>query len=213
MGFHFMPSDEQIEERANRPPIEVSPHFASLSIGVNTPTCQNCRRTVTGSGVEISYRLTHWLEADVDLNRMANASPLPSDRAGGTLYNGLFGLRTGYETKDFAIKLALRPGFIQFDDAYETSPLPNAPTPPATGTITHFAWNAAVSTDYRISRNLALRGTLGETLVRYRTDVEDPPGIGTVPYLSWLSHENFVNKGNWTVEAGPVFRFGSARRE
>jgi hypothetical protein len=212
-GFRFMPSDEQLEERANRPRIEVSPHFASLSIGVNTPTCQNCRRTITGSGVEISYRLTHWLDADVDLNRMPNASPLPSDRAGGTLYNGLFGLRTGFETKDFAIKLALRPGFVQFDDAYETSPLPNAPTPPATGTITHFACNAAVSTDYRISRNFALRGTLGETLVRYRTDVEDPPGIGTVPYLSWLSHENFVNKGNWTVEAGPVFRFGSAHRE
>jgi hypothetical protein len=210
-GVHITKSDEQLEEEASRPRFELSPHFAALSIAVNTPTCHNCRATTTGEGVEMSYRLLSWLDADVDLNRMPNASPLPSDRAGGTLYNGLFGFRTGFDTEHYALKLALRPGFVQFDKAYETSPVAGSPEP-ATGTITHFAWNAAVTADYRIGKNFALRTTVGETLVRYRTDVEDPPGIGTVPYLSWLSHENFVNRGNWTIEAGPVFRFGNSAR-
>jgi hypothetical protein len=212
-GFRFIQSDESMEEQASRPRFEVSPHYTLLSIAVNTPNCQNCRRTTTGRGIEMSYRLTHWLDADVDLNRQADASPLPSDRAGGTLYNGLFGIRTGLDTEHYALKLAIRPGFVQFEDAYLTSPAPASTKEPETGTITHFVWNAAVSVDYRVARNFAFRATLGETLVRYRTATEDPPGIGTVPYLSWLSHENFVNRGNWTFETGPVFRFGSSRKE
>ncbi len=210
-GFRISQSDEQIEEYAARPRFEISPHSMLLSIAVNTPTCQNCRKTQLGEGIELTYRLGRWLDADVDWNQIGNASPLPSDRAGGSLRNGLFGLRTGFDTEHYGLKLLLRPGFVQFDDAYLTSPVAGAAAP-ATGTITHFAWNAAISGDYRIGRSFALRATLGDTLVRYRSDVVDPPGIGTPPYLSWLSHENFVNRGNWTFEAGPVFRFGSGAR-
>jgi hypothetical protein len=144
-GVRITKSDEELEEEASRPRFELSPHFAALSIAVNTPTCQNCRATTTGEGIEMSYRLTNWLDADVDLNRMPDASPLPSDRAGGTLYNGLFGIRTGFDTEHYALKLALRPGFVQFDNAYETNPVAGSAEPPATGTITHFAWNAAVT--------------------------------------------------------------------
>lgn len=207
-GIHFIPSDEKLAEQANRPRFEVSPHFTLLSIAVNTPACQNCRKTTDGTGIETSYRLARWLDADIDLNWQPNASPLPSDRAGGNLFNGLFGFRTGLDTENYALKLVVRPGFVQFDNAYLTSPVDGSSVIPERGTITHFAWNAAVSGDYRLGRNFALRGTIGETLVRYRTAMVDPPGIGTAPYLSWLSHENFVNRGNWIFEAGPVFRFG-----
>jgi hypothetical protein len=211
--IHFTQSDERIRELANRPRFEISPHYSSFSIAVNTPACQNCRRTTTGAGIEMSYRINNWLDVDADLNRHPDASPLPSDRAGGNLYNGLFGIRTGYETEHYALKLAIRPGFVQFDNAYMTSPVPGSTQVPEAGTITHFALNIAASGDYRIGRNFALRYTLGQTMVRYRTDKEDPPGIGTIPYLSWLSHKNFINRGNWTFEAGPVFRFGPRRKQ
>lgn len=210
---HFRPADDQYEDEAQQPRFEISPHYTSLSTVVNTPGCHNCKRTTTGSGIEASYRLTRWLDADVDLNRQPNASPLPSDRAGGNLTNGLFGLRSGFDTEHYALKLALRSGFVQFNNAYLTSPIEGSTEAPQTGKITHFAWNVAVSGDYRIGRNFALRCTLGETLVRYRSAAEDPPGIGHPPYLSWLSHQNFVNRGNWTFEAGPVFRFGAPRGE
>lgn len=212
-AIHFVKADEVISEQRNRPRLEISPHFTFLSIAVNKPGCHNCREGTTGTGLEISYRLTQWLDLDMNLGRHVNASPLPSDRAGGDLYSGLFGIRTGLEGKRYALKLAIRPGFIRFDHAYLTSPVPGDAQVPEIGAITHFAWNAALSGDYRIGRNFALRGTLGQTLVRYRTANEDPPGIGTVPYLSWLSHENFINRGNWVFEVGPVFRLGAPRRE
>jgi hypothetical protein len=207
-GIHVLPSDEQIEEYAHRPRFELSPHYALQSIAVNTKSCRNCRESVTGFGIEGSYRLTRWLDADVDLNRLPNASPLPSDRSGGNLLTGFFGLRAGFDTPNYSLKFLVRPGFVRFDDAYESSPLPDAP-PPATGDINHLAWNLAISGDYRIARSLAFRTTFGNTIVRYRTEQPDPPGIGTPPYLSWLSHDNYINRGNWYFEAGPVFRFGS----
>jgi hypothetical protein len=43
--------------------------------------------------------------------------------------------------------------------------------------------------------------------VRYRNPVDDPPGIGERPHLSWLSKDEFENKSNWSAEAGPVIRF------
>jgi hypothetical protein len=41
----------------------------------------------------VSYRMTHGLDADIDLNRQPHASPFPSDRAGGNLLSGTFGIR------------------------------------------------------------------------------------------------------------------------
>ncbi|HWF66672.1 MAG TPA: hypothetical protein VN670_05180 [Acidobacteriaceae bacterium] len=205
-GIHFTPSDEQMQEMQNRPRWEIEPHFTAFSVAVNTPTCTNCRRVTSGVGAEFSYRLYRWLDADVDTTVQPNASPAPSDRAGGTLVSGVFGLRTGLDTENYALKLALRPGFVSFDNAYETSPNTDIPVPQQ-GQITHFTWNVAVSGDYRLSRHFAWRAELQNSVIRYRSAYVDPPGIGTPPYLSWLSHEYFVNRGNWVYQSGPVFRF------
>jgi hypothetical protein len=46
-----------------------------------------------------------------------------------------------------------------------------------------------------------------QMLIRYESTVRDPPGIGTPPWLSFLSHDNYINSTNWGTTVGPVFRF------
>jgi hypothetical protein len=43
--------------------------------------------------------------------------------------------------------------------------------------------------------------------VRYKSPVEDPPGIGKPPFLTWLSKDNYSNQSNWFAQTGPVIRF------
>jgi hypothetical protein len=48
---------------------------------------------------------------------------------------------------------------------------------------------------------------VGNQPVRYREAYTDPPGIGTYPYLNWLSKLYFLTNENWTYQAGTVLRF------
>jgi hypothetical protein len=119
----------------------------------------------------------------------------------------------------------VRPGFVRFDHAYQTSPTsiilqtnglgpvsqyPGTEVrnpPPTLGDITHFAWNVNLTGDYKVTDSVAFRAGIGEDLVRYRSNQVNPPGTGEPPYVSWLSTENFINRGNWSYQAGPVFSF------
>jgi hypothetical protein len=224
-GVHFLKSDDPPIHGKGRPRFEISPHLTGFSIATNRASCYNCRTMTTGAGVEASMRLLPWLDADVDMSYQPNASPLPSDRAGGNMLAGFFGLRTGVETENYALKVAVRPGFVRFDHAYQTSPtsvilqnnglgpvsqLPGMEVqnpPPTLGDITHFAWNVNLTGDYKVTGSVAFRAGIGEDLVRYRSNHVDPPGIGEPPYVSWLSKENFINRGNWSYQVGPVFSF------
>jgi hypothetical protein len=129
------------------------------------------------------------------------------------------------DTENYALKVAVRPGFVRFDRAYQTSPttvilannglgpvsdLPGTTVvnpPPTVGDITHFAWNVNLTGDYKFTRSLAFRAGMGESVVRYRQNQVNPPGIGEPPYVSWLSKQNFINRGNWSYQVGPVFSF------
>jgi hypothetical protein len=44
-------------------------------------------------------------------------------------------------------------------------------------------------------------------LIRFKSPNRYPPGIGTPPRLSFLSHDNYVNTTNWGFRIGPVLRF------
>ncbi len=81
------------------------------------------------------------------------------------------------------------------------------PTEPALGPVTHFVWNASLSYDYKVARHLGMRLAVDENVVRYRTDKVDAPGSGAPPYVSWLSKQNFINRGNYALRVGPVFSF------
>jgi hypothetical protein len=140
------------------------------------------------------------------VNYHSNASPLPSDRAGGSATMGTFGLRTGVQYMHYAIKVSLRPGFLSYSDAYELDPATGLPTANV-GRITHFVTAMAINTDYDVSRHFGVRAVIGNTPVHYRKANELAPGAGSPPYFNWLSHEYFSTNENWTYQTGVVLRF------
>ena len=201
---NFLPSDDAVMRAAPR--FEVFPHFNAISLPVNIAGCTGCRQMTTGYGFGFSSRVAKRVDLESDLSFQPNASPLPSDRAGGSIVMGSFGIRSGFQTAHFALKGSLRPGFLSYDRAYETSPVAGQPTPDI-GRITHFTTALALTGDYVLNRHLALRGVFGNTPVRYRESRLAAPGPGKWPYLSWLSRENFLTTENWSYQAGPVLRF------
>jgi hypothetical protein len=200
--FDFLPSDEAFVRATPR--FELFPHFNAISLPVNTATCLHCRQMTTGSGIGFSSRLTKRVDFDSDLDYQPNASPVPSDRAGGNILMGTFGLRSGFQTRHFALKGSLRPGFVSYDRAYETSPTATGPKPEI-GRITHFATALALNGDLNLNRHVALRGVFGNTPVRYREPYLTTPDKW--PYLNWLSRKIFLTNENWAWQAGPVLRF------
>jgi hypothetical protein len=203
---HFLPGDDAVIRAA--PKYEIFPHFNALWLPVNTATCSHCRELTTGYGVGFSRRLAPYADWDSDVNYLPNASPFPSDRAGGNIVSGTFGLRSGYSTAHFALKGSLRPGFLSYDKAYETSPSTTNPTPNI-GRITHFTTVLALNGDYYVNRHLGLRFVAGNMPVRYREPKLDPPSYvpGTYPYLTWLSKQEFLTNENWTYQTGAILRF------
>jgi hypothetical protein len=203
-AIHFLPSDDDVVRTAPR--FEVFPHFNAISLPVNTASCSHCRQMLGGYGVGFSARLTKWIDFDSDVDYHSNASPLPSDRAGGNLTMGTFGFRSGVQYAHYSVKAAIRPGFLSYDHAYETSPVNGAPTPDI-GRITHFTTALAINGDYILTRHLAIRAVIGNTPVRYREPTPPGNGVGSPPYLSWLSHQSFLTNENWTYQTGAVLRF------
>ena len=202
--MHFLPADDEVVRTLPR--FEIFPHFNLISLPVNTASCLHCRQLVAGSGVGFAVRLSKWFDADSDVDYQPNASPLPSDRAGGNATLGTFGFRSGFQNDHFSVKAAVRPGFLSYDRAYESTPSSSNPTP-SIGRITHFAAALAINGDYNVARHLALRGVFGNTAVRYRGPNLSAPTPGKPPYLNWLSRENFLTNENWAYQAGAVLRF------
>jgi hypothetical protein len=200
----FLPDETEALERTPR--FELFPHFSSIYLPVNTSQCLHCRKQVSGPGLGFSARISKWVDFDTDLTYASNASPVPSDRAGGNMTSATFGFRYGYQGVRWAVKAALRPGFVSYDKAYEASPMTGEPTPNL-GRITHFAWATAINADYTVAKHLALRGVIDNTAVRYREAALGPPPPGKVPYLNWLSRQEFLTNENWGYKAGAVLRF------
>ncbi len=232
---HWFPDDEDAAWR-KAPEFQLAPYFTGFSISTNTNNCFNCRRFATGGGLEASTHIRDWLAFDSAFSYHPNASPLPSDRAGGDMTVAVFGLSATKQWRYYALRAGIRPGLVHFTDAYLTSPrtvtvttYPNGiathggdadqvpgpgvvdangtPDQPKLGDITHFVWDFNLSLDYRITNRLAVRFGVDDPIVRYRTDKVDTQGIGTPPYVSWLSKEQFINRGNYALQIGPVFSF------
>ncbi|MGC1361894.1 MAG: hypothetical protein WA400_01415 [Silvibacterium sp.] len=203
-AVHFERDDAEVIRHLPR--YEIFPHFNAFSLPVNTPACTNCRKWTTGPGVGFSARLSRWVDFDSDMNYQPNASPLPSARAGGSVISATFGFRSGIATPHYSLKASLRPGFVSYDHAYLAIPSSTNPAP-AIGRVTHFATALAINGDYAITRNIAIRGTFGNTPVRYFYAYLPYEGIGQPPYINWLSKATFMTNENWVYQVGPVLRF------
>jgi hypothetical protein len=110
-----------------------------------------------------------------------------------------FGLQSGYSTKRYAVKVGLSPGFASYSRT--------GTNPADLKRNYNFAASATLSGDIRFNEHFGVRATLMQMLIRYKSDVRDPDGIGTPPRLSFLSHDNYINSTNWGVQVGPVLRF------
>ena len=201
---HFLPGDDQVI--LNQPKYDVFPHFVEISLPVNTSSCTYCKQPISGYGFGFAGRIATYADLDSDVNYLPNASPVASDRSGGSALNATFGLRSGYTNKYFSLKAFLRPGILSWDKAYTSSPSATNPTP-AIGRITHFTTALGIDGDININRHLALRAVIGNSPVRYREPNRDPPGLGTYPYLYWISKLYFLTNENWTYQTGAVMRF------
>lgn len=188
------------------PKYEIFPHYNGISLPVNTSTCTACRRWTSGGGVGFSYRVSRWVDFDSDFDYQPNASARPTNRAGGSALIATWGFRSGIVTPNYALKLSIRPGLVSYSQAQLAKP--NTPNQTeGIGRVTHFAAALAINGDYGINRHLAIRGVFGNTPVRYYNYYIFPEGIGTPPYINWLSHEVFTTNENWNIQIGPVLRF------
>jgi hypothetical protein len=188
-------NDEWVEH------FDVNPHVTFLTVASNTNECVACKKTTTtGAGVEIGWRVWRYMDVVADLGSQGEVSPVPSPNIGGSLLLGNFGVRSGYSGKKFAVKMTLAPGFASYSSMQSSSGAP-------VGRIFNFSCMLAASGDLRLSQHLALRATAEEMVIRYKSPDRDPPGIGQPPWLSFLSHDNYINSTNWGTRFGPVFRF------
>lgn len=232
---YWFPDAEDAEYR-KVPRLQLAPFWSRFTIAANTPGCFNCRETATGGGLQMTLKLHDWLGVDTAFSFHPNASPLPSDRAGGDMFALFAGLSATKQWRYYAVHFAMRPGMVRWSDAYLHSPqlfpvhtfppgiathggdADGLPVPgvidangtaeqPPLGPVHHFVWDWTLGLDYRLTRRLAFRVGVEDAVVRYRTDKVDAPGIGTPPYLSWLSKEQYINRGNFTMQLGPVFSF------
>jgi hypothetical protein len=215
-GIHMLASDEEIDRRRAMRRFSVSAHYRSNPFS-SSKLCAICSAS-PGSGFEADYAITRWISASFSLDRqqglLTPKNLLPSgalsaaEASGSTVIAG-FGVRLVYDRPHNTFSLAVRPGMVidkvQVPAAYNSA---NGSYTKSIGfSATHSAATLLFSNDYKINRRIALRSSFGATVVRYRTAVRDPDGIGKPPYLSFLSHENFVNRTTWVWQGGPVIHF------
>jgi hypothetical protein len=180
-------------------------HYSAHSLGVNTGGCYDCRDNVIGAGMRLGIAWRKYLEFIADVGVKPGASPESSLNVGGSLVTANFGIRSGYSGERFALKVSLAPGFASYSNS---QPLPSESDPnPETRRNFNFSTMASVEGDIRFGPHFAMRMSLEQLLIRYKSTMRDPAGIGTPPWLSFLSHDNYINSTNWGTTVGPVFRF------
>ena len=123
-----------------------------------------------------------------------NASPLSTLNIASSLLTVEFGVRSGYSGQHFALKASLSPGFASYSDTVPAITAANLVS--KDGRIFHFNATASDSGDIHFTSHLAVRATIEQMLIRYKSPDRDPPGIGEEPRISFLSHENYINSTN-----------------
>jgi hypothetical protein len=191
--FVSLMSEEPVEH------FDFSLHYSGLGLQTNHTSCMNCRMTSTGAGLEFGMRLQRYLDFFSDVSIYPQASPVSAISVGGTMTAATFGLRSGYSTRWYAVKVGLAPGFASYSRT--------GTNPEDLKRNYNFAASATLDGDLKFNKHFGVRASLVQMLIRYKSDVRDPDGIGTPPRLSFLSHDNYINSTNWGVQVGPVVRF------
>jgi hypothetical protein len=185
--------DEPVEH------LDLNLHYSSLGLQTDHTTCMDCRMNASGAGVELGIRLRRYIDFTSDVSNYPQASPVSSLNKGGTLTTATFGVRSGYVSRHYAVRVGLAPGLASYSKT--------GTDPDNLKRNFNFAASATLEGDLRISDHFGFRATAVQMLIRYKSLDRDPDGIGTPPRLSFLSHDNYINSTNWGVQLGPVLRF------
>lgn len=180
---------------------------------VGTP-CRGCRRSVTGPGAEIGVHAGRFVDVVSTVRHLGSAGSLFPAKFGGSLLLAHFGLRTGFAGPRFALSASVMPGFASYVETVSEATAAGASRQTSAGGSGSsvgrsflFSASGILSGEIAVSRRVALRTSVEQIVIRYKSDKRDAPGIGTPPRLSFLSHENYINQTNWGVRVGPVLRF------
>jgi hypothetical protein len=130
-----------------------------------------------------------------------------SSLIGSTISVG-FGLRLTCETPRNGLSFAVRPGFLvtQVAPPLRAQGGSNIDSKQLQS-VENGAITLALSNDIKLTPLLSMRFSIGDTIVRTGTLDGRQLGIGSPPYLSWLSKERYTNRSSWSSAVGPVLRF------
>jgi hypothetical protein len=205
-GIHFLRADESRLSR-ELPRFSIAGHYLSTPMGTYLKSCVLCFAGY-GGGFEFDYAITSWLSASFAMDKLEGLSVTNATVPGAASVTG-FGIRLVHDRPYNTLSLVIRPGFVV--DKVE---IPARADAPRNGSIAgksygtrHTAATLLLANDYKINRNFAIRSSFGATVVRYPSIVRDPPDVGQVPYLSWLSQDNYANHATLILQGGPVFHF------
>jgi hypothetical protein len=196
-GVHVLPSDESIAAAKDFRRFAVMPYFLGMPFGTAAHPCAVCMQN-PGAGIEADIALARWIAISFAVSKQPDVVSKGATTGGSTVSTGL-GLRLIHDRPNNTLSLAVRPGIVT-EHATVSSGISNDPEPSQMTTV-------MISNDYKFSRFVAWRSSIGTTLVRYRNPTRTAAGFGKPPYLSFLSHDSYTNKATCTLEMGPVFHF------
>ena len=202
-GIHVLPSDESIQAAQDFRRFALMPYFIGMPFGTSAHHCSMCMENA-GGGIEADLALTRWIAISFALSKQQNVIDKGPTRIGSTVSTGL-GLRLIHDLPNNTLSLAVRPGIVT-EHGITSTGIGNEPAP-SEMSVSHTATTVMLSNDYKFSRSIAWRSSFGVTLVRYRNPLRTPPGFGSPPYLSFLSHDSYTNQATCILEMGPLFHF------
>lgn len=127
----------------------------------------------------------------------------------GTAVFTNFGVRLVHDRPHNTFSVGVLPGFVMDDFVVpaHVDVLKNTYVEKKSYGMQHTAATLLFSNDYKITRKFAIPSSLGATVIRYPSNIKDPPYVGKIPYLSWLSPKNYSNHTTWVWQGGPVIHF------
>jgi hypothetical protein len=205
-GVHFLPSDDEIAAAERFRRVSIAPYFRSMPFGTASRSCTLCVQN-PGVGIALDYALSRWVSASVAIENQPNPIVNNSTFTGSTISVG-FGLRLTYETLHNSLSFAVRPGFLitQVPSALRSQAV-NDVDSKQIQSVENAAITLALSNDVKLTPLLSMRFQIGDTIVRTGTLDGRQVGIGSPPYISWLSKQDYTNRSNWSSALGPVLRF------
>ena len=205
-GVHLLPSDEEVAAAEEFRRVSIAPYFRSMPFGTASRSCTLCVQN-PGAGIALDYALARWVSASIAVENQPNPVMKNSSLIGSTISVG-FGLRLMYETPRNSLSFAVRPGFLitQVAPPLRAQGASNIDAKQLQS-VENGAITLALSNDVKLTPLLSMRFSIGDTIVRTGTLDGRQVGIGSPPYLSWLSKERYANRSTWSSAVGPVLRF------